>query len=115
MQVNSLHAVMLRDSSVAILSGWVYKVHTGEVRCKCSRGVVGSEYDSHTSVLSSYPGSVTSSLFSFSFFAIELFMRSIYRPVACNVLVTEPLGGVLLGYTRGSIRTCWLGVRGSEL
>ena len=58
---------MLRDSSVAILNGYVYKVHTGEVRCKCSRGVVGSEYDSHTFVLSSYPGSVTFFLTFFLF------------------------------------------------
>ena len=66
--INTLHAVMLRDSSVAILNG-----------CKCARGVVGSEYDSHTSVLSSYPGSVTFFLtffflFIVSFFAHELSM-----------------------------------------
>ena len=52
---------------------------------------MGSEYDSHTSVLSSYPGSVTFFLnffylFIISFFANELFMWPIYRPVACNEL-----------------------------
>ena len=55
------------------------------------RGVVGSEYDSRTSLLSSYPGSVTFFLtffflFIISFFAHELFMWPIYRPVACNEL-----------------------------
>ena len=56
------------------------------------RGVVGSEYDSRTSLLSSYPGSVTFFLtffflFIISFFAHELFMWPIYRPVACNELM----------------------------
>ena len=50
---------------------------------------MGSEYHSHRLVLSLYPGSVTFSfffLFIISFFANELFMKSIYRPVACNEL-----------------------------
>ena len=51
---------------------------------------MGSEYDSHRLVLSSYPGSVTfflSFFFIISFFANELFMKSIYRSVACNELI----------------------------
>ena len=83
---------------------------------------VGSEYDSRTSLLSSYPGSVTFFLtffflFIISFFAHELFMWPIYRPVACNELRTPSPGTRVRTYVYSTFRVYAMGIlqRFSEL